>query len=166
MGRRSKHTNRSASRRTKQSSADSRHGLPAMNSSRARTTRPIRAITDIMRRLADGDATVAIPGTARRDEIGDMAAAVEVFKENAIERQRLAGESLAAKQRAGDQRKIEMRKIAAQFEGAVGRIVKAVSSSVDELHAVAGTLVEAARTTQKLAENAARASEDASKNVL
>jgi methyl-accepting chemotaxis protein len=131
-----------------------------------RVTRPIRAITDIMRRLADGDATVAIPGTARRDEIGDMAAAVEVFKENAIERQRLAGESLAAKQRAGDQRKIEMRKIAAQFEGAVGRIVKAVSSSVDELHAVAGTLVQAARTTQKLAENAASASEDASKNVL
>jgi methyl-accepting chemotaxis protein len=131
-----------------------------------RVTRPIRAITDIMRRLADGDATVAIPGIARRDEIGDMAAAVEVFKENAIERQRLAGESLAAKQRAGDQRKIEMRKFAAQFESAVGRIVKVVSSSVDELHAVAGTLVEAARTTQKLAENAASASEEASRNVL
>src|SRR5258706_4767351 len=99
-----------------------------------RVTRRIRAITDVMGRLAGGDATVAIPGTARRDEIGDMAAAVEVFKVNAIERQRLAGDSAAGKQRAADRRSAEMRRFADQFEGALGQIVKAVSSSAHELH--------------------------------
>jgi methyl-accepting chemotaxis protein len=131
-----------------------------------RVTRPIRAITDVMRRLAEGDATVAIPGTARRDEIGDMAAAVEVFKENAIERQRLAGDRAAAKQRAADRRSAEMRRFADQFEGALGQIVKAVSSSADELHTLASTLMDTAQTAQVLAGNVAVASEDASKNVL
>ena len=47
---------------------------------------------------------------------------------------------------AADRRRMEWRKFADQFEGALGRIVKAVSSSADELHAVAGTLMETART--------------------
>ena len=131
-----------------------------------RVTRPIRTITDVMRRLADGDSTVAIPGTARRDEIGDMAAAVEIFKENAIERQRLAAEHMATEQRVADLRRMEMHRFADQFEAALGQIVKAVSSSADELHAVASTLMETAQTTQELAENVVVASEDASKNVL
>jgi methyl-accepting chemotaxis protein len=131
-----------------------------------RVTRPIGAITYTMRRLADGDATVAIPGTTRRDEIGEMAAAVEVFKENAIERQQLAAEHVALEQRAADKRKLEMRRFADQFEGALAQIVKAVSCSADELHAVAATLMEAAQTTQGLAENVAVASEHASKNVI
>jgi methyl-accepting chemotaxis protein len=131
-----------------------------------RVTGPIRAITAIMRRLANGDATVAIPGTTRRDEIGEMAAAVEIFKENAIERQRLAMEHMSTEQRAANQRKVELHRFADHFEGVLGQIVKAVSSSADELHAVATTLVETAQTTQELAEKVAIASQDASKNVL
>jgi methyl-accepting chemotaxis protein len=131
-----------------------------------RVTRPIRAITVIMRRLADGDATVAVPGTTRRDEIGEMAAAVEIFRENAIERQRLAMEHMSTEQRAANQRKVELHKFADQFEGVLGHIVKVVSSSADELHAVATTLVDTAQTTQELAEKVAIASQDASKNVL
>src|SRR5262249_39757545 len=131
-----------------------------------RVTRPIQAITGVMRRLAEGDATIAIPGTARRDEIGEMAAAVEVFKENAIERQRLGEERMTAKDRDADNRKMEMHRFADQFEGAVSQISRAVSLSADQLHGLAGTLMETVKTTQELAESVALASEEASKNVL
>ena len=131
-----------------------------------RITRPIRAITMTMQRIADGDATVEIPGTKRLDEIGEMAAAVEIFKENAIERQRVAAERLAEQQRAADQRKLEIRGFADRFEAALGDIVSRVSASAEEFEAVARTLSETMQTTQDFAGKVAVASLDASKNVV
>ena len=58
-----------------------------------RVTRPVSAITDAMNRLASGNSKVAIPYAGRPDEIGDMAAAVAVFRDNAQERERLEQES-------------------------------------------------------------------------
>ena len=131
-----------------------------------RVTQPIRAITDIMRRIARGDADIAIPGTARRDEIGEMATAVKIFKENALARQELAAERVAAEQRERNHRRVVMQKFADQFEGALGEIVKAVSSSAKDLQALAEVLVTTAQTTQELAGEVAVASENASQNVL
>jgi methyl-accepting chemotaxis protein len=132
----------------------------------SRVTQPIRSITDIMRRIAEGNADIAIPGTARRDEIGEMATAVEIFKENALARQELAAERVTAEQRERNHRRAVMQKFADQFEGALGEIVKAVSSSAKDLHALAEVLVTTAQTTQELAGEVAVASEDASQNVL
>lgn len=56
-------------------------------------SRPLRNMTDAMKKLAGGDLEVAVPATDRGDEIGDMAGAVQVFKDNAIERARLESES-------------------------------------------------------------------------
>jgi methyl-accepting chemotaxis protein len=131
-----------------------------------RITRPISAITAAMERLADGDATVEIPGAARLDEIGQMAAAVEVFKGNAVERQRLATDRVAEQQRATDQRKLEIRGFADRFEAVLGNIVTAVSASAEELEAVARTLAQTMETTQDFAGKVAVASVDASRNVL
>ena len=131
-----------------------------------RVTQPIRAITDIMRRIAKGDADIAIPGTARRDEIGEMATAVKIFKENALARQELAAERVAAEQRERNHRRVAMQKFADQFEGALGEIVKAVSSSAKDLQALAEVLVTTAQITQELAGEVAVASENASQNVL
>ena len=61
----------------------------------ARVATPIQRITDAMRKLADGDVENAVPFTERRDEIGAMAAAVQVFRDNAIERIRLEQETEA-----------------------------------------------------------------------
>ncbi|HDZ71247.1 MAG TPA: methyl-accepting chemotaxis protein, partial [Aurantimonas coralicida] len=58
---------------------------------------PINTMTDVMRRLADGDKTVVVEGAGRGDEIGAMAAAVESFKQAAIERERLEAEAAAAR---------------------------------------------------------------------
>ncbi|ORE85145.1 cache domain-containing protein, partial [Aurantimonas sp. 22II-16-19i] len=60
-------------------------------------TRPLAAMTSAMRRLASGDKAVEVPGVGRHDEIGEMAGAVQVFKEQAIERERLQKEAEAAR---------------------------------------------------------------------
>ncbi|EAS48953.1 putative methyl-accepting chemotaxis protein [Aurantimonas manganoxydans SI85-9A1] len=60
-------------------------------------SRPIAQMTAAMRSLAAGDKTVIIPGAGRRDEIGEMAGAVEAFKQAAIERDELAEEAEAAR---------------------------------------------------------------------
>ncbi|MCK5931938.1 MAG: HAMP domain-containing protein [Fulvimarina manganoxydans] len=59
---------------------------------------PIRRMTDVMSRLASGDTSVTVPGADRRDEIGEMAKAVETFKTQGIERERLSAEAETARQ--------------------------------------------------------------------
>jgi methyl-accepting chemotaxis protein len=126
---------------------------------------PIKAMTDCMKRLAGGDMAVEVAGTGRKDEIGAMAAAVGVFKDNMIEAERLRAEQKMAEQRAAEQRKAEMHRLAGAFEAAVGDIVEAVSSASTELEAAAGTLTRAAETTQQRSTGVASASEQASANV-
>lgn len=57
--------------------------------------KPIRNINTAMARLAQGDNETAVPHTGRKDEVGEMAAAVEIFRANAIDRQRLEQEAEA-----------------------------------------------------------------------
>ncbi|WP_165823478.1 HAMP domain-containing methyl-accepting chemotaxis protein [Metarhizobium album] len=70
----------------------------------ARVANPIQRITDVMRKLAGGDAQGAVPFTERGDEIGAMAGAVQVFRENAIERVRLEHDAEQARSRSETQR--------------------------------------------------------------
>jgi methyl-accepting chemotaxis protein len=94
-----------------------------------------------------------------------MAGAVEVFKNNMIEAERLRAEQLEADKRQAEQRKADMRKLADAFEGAVGEIVETVSSAATELEASAATLTKAAERSERLATTVATASEKASTNV-
>ncbi len=94
---------------------------------------------------------MAIPGLGRRDEIGEMADAVEVFKNNMIEAERLRAEQRVAEARQAEQRKADMRELANAFESAVGEIVETVSSAATELEASADTLTQAAERSQRLA---------------
>ncbi|WP_156034906.1 CHASE3 domain-containing protein, partial [Pseudorhizobium marinum] len=67
--------------------------------------RPIQAITASMKRLAGGDADTVIPYAGRTDEIGEMAAAVEVFRTNALENRRLEQEANAQRSQSEEQRR-------------------------------------------------------------
>src|SRR6185312_5224090 len=91
-------------------------------------SRPITAMTDAMRRLAGRDMTTEIAGQERGDEIGAMAAAVQVFKENMIAADRLATEQVAENatkiRRAG-----QIDALTSAFETKVGELVGALSSS-------------------------------------
>jgi methyl-accepting chemotaxis protein len=125
----------------------------------------LTSMVSAMTRLAGRDFNAAIPGLGRNDEIGEMAGAVEVFKNNMIETERLRAEQLNAEQRQAEQRKADMRKLADAFEGAVGEIVETVSSAATELEASADTLTKAAERSQHIATTVAAVSGEASVNV-
>jgi len=128
-------------------------------------TKPLRRMTEAMKSLATGALDVTVPGIGRRDEIGEMAATVEVFKTNAIERRRLEIEQQELEARAAAQRKAEAAKLADHFESAVGEIIHTVSSASTELEASASTLTSTAERSQELAMTVGAASEQASSNV-
>jgi methyl-accepting chemotaxis protein len=126
---------------------------------------PIQVITGTMGKLATGDTSVIVAGVDRTDEIGQMAGAVQVFKNNMIEADRLRAEQAETEKRAVEQRKADMHRLADQFENAVGEIIETVSSSSTELEAAANSLTRTAEHTQELSTVVAAASEEASANV-
>lgn len=126
---------------------------------------PILALTAAMKRLADGEKTIDIPGTQQTEEIGDMARAVLVFKDNMIKADTLQAQQENVKIEAEKDRKQEMIKLANSFEAAVGQIVETVSSASTELEASASTLTRTAERAQEVTTTVAAASEEASANV-
>ncbi|HYD15469.1 MAG TPA: methyl-accepting chemotaxis protein, partial [Hyphomicrobium sp.] len=128
-------------------------------------SRPLQNMTAVMRKLASGDMTVEIPGAGRGDEIGDMAGAVLVFRDNMAEAERLRAEQASSEKRAAAERKAEMQKIADQFKNTVGGIVETVSAASSQLESAAGALTQTAETTQQLSGVVAAASEETSVNV-
>jgi methyl-accepting chemotaxis protein len=128
--------------------------------------RPLRRLTDAMRGLAEGNFGVVLPGLDRKDEIGDMAQAVETFKVKAEERARTEAEAkMQQDEVAAKQRKADMNKLANDFESAVGNIVETVSSASTELEASATTLTSTAARAQEITTMVATASEAATTNV-
>ncbi len=129
-------------------------------------SRPMIEMCKAMRELAGGNFDVVLPGLGRRDEIGEMAAAVEEFKMQAIAKaERDAAAHDAQNKAAGAARRSELIRFADQFEAAVGAIVSNVSASAVQLEQAAGTLTRTAETTQGLSSQVAGASEEASSNM-
>jgi methyl-accepting chemotaxis protein len=128
--------------------------------------RPLTGLTGSMKELADGNFGVVLPGLDRKDEVGDMAQAVEGFKVKAEQKAQADAEAKVSQdQVAAAQRKREMHKLADDFEGAVGQIIEMVSSASAELETSAGTLTATAERSQELTTVVAAASEEASANV-
>ena len=128
-------------------------------------SRPIGAMVASMKTLADGKLSVVISGAERGDEIGDMARAMQVFKESLSETQRLRSEQAKTEARAAEQRKQEMEKFTASFESAVGGIIERVSSNSAGLEQAASALANTASATKELSTTVASASEEASASV-
>jgi methyl-accepting chemotaxis protein len=87
--------------------------------------RPVTAITGVMGQLAQGNLEVAVPGSDRNDELGAMAKAVLVFRDSAIERDRLEAQARDQKSQAEAMREAATAKVMNEFDAAVGGIVKA-----------------------------------------
>jgi methyl-accepting chemotaxis protein len=127
---------------------------------------PLAGLTSGMKELAGGNFGVVLPGLDRKDEVGDMAQAVETFKVKAEEKARDEAEvKIKQDQVAAQQRKKDMIKLADDFESAVGEIIETVSSASTELEASATTLTATAVRSQELTTLVAAASEEASTNV-
>jgi methyl-accepting chemotaxis protein len=129
-------------------------------------SRPMIAMCKAMRELAGGNFDVVLPGLGRRDELGEMADAVEAFKLQAIAKaERDAAAQEAQNRAAGQARRAELIRFADNFETAVGAIVSNVSASAVQLESAAGTLTRTAEITEDLSGQVAGASEEASTNV-
>lgn len=126
---------------------------------------PIARMTDAMRTLAGGDTSVEVPGAGRADEIGDMAEAVQVFKDNAIENTRLQTEQAENEKRAEVEKKAAMTALADKFEASVGEVVNSVSGSASEMQSTAQSMSTTAEQTSSQATSVAAATEEATTNV-
>lgn len=133
-------------------------GLKAMS-------QPIARLKLAMEGLARNDLKIEVPEKDRRDEIGEMAKTVEVFKTNALEVERLKAAQLEVEKQAAEQRRRDMFNLADGFERAVGEIIDAVGSASTELEASSSTLATTAQRAQELTSVVAVASGEATGNV-
>ncbi len=121
--------------------------------------RPLRAMSGTMARLAEGDTDVEVPGRARGDEIGEMAAAVQVFKEAAQTQARLEA-AAADEQAAKEQRSTQVERLIGEFDRSVGEGLAAVTAAASELDTTARQMSELAEgASRQLAETSASAAQ-------
>ncbi|MET3304471.1 methyl-accepting chemotaxis protein [Bradyrhizobium diazoefficiens] len=126
-------------------------------------SRPMIAMCSAMRQLAGGDFEVVLPSLGRKDELGEMASAVEEFKKQAIAKAESdAAANEAQNREASAARRAELIHFADKFEAAVGSIVSNVSASAVQLESAASTLARTAETTQTLSSQVAGISEQTS----
>ena len=115
--------------------------------------------------LARGDLATAIPGAERRDEVGAMAKAVQVFKDSMGRAERLTAEQEQAKAAAAAAQREAMLRTADTFEAKVGKLVETVSTAAGELQATAQSMSSTATQTNGQAMTVAAAAEEASAGV-
>jgi methyl-accepting chemotaxis protein len=134
---------------------------------------PVKRMTQTMNDLADGNIDVDIPGSARSDEIGEMARAVEVFRDNAMEKQKLETEQAVNEKTATDARQqnehhriTALNSMADELEETVGAIVQTVSAASTQLRSSAESMADMAEKASDQSTAVANAISDTSENVL
>ncbi|MBP2227273.1 methyl-accepting chemotaxis protein [Azospirillum agricola] len=128
-------------------------------------TGPLRLIEAAMEKLAAGDRAAAVPGTTRRDEIGAMARAVAVFKDNLQRTHDLEIEAREAERRAEADRKASLREVATDFDGAFGRVLGTVGNATEQIRNGAHLLRDIAETMKEQALHTAEKAEQTSEVV-
>ena len=127
-------------------------------------TKPIAGLTVVLGKLAEGDLDTEVE-VDRRDELGKMAAAVQVLKDNTGEKLRLEQEQVVTQQRAEEEKRQTMLEMADRFERQVKQVVDGVSSSATEMQATAQQMSVTAEETTRQSASVAAASDEASANV-
>ena len=118
-----------------------------------------------MEKLAGGDFTVAIDETNRRDEVGEMARTVEIFRENAQQVAHLQQEQDQLKKKAEQDKKQAMQQLAGTFEAKVRGIVDGVSSAAGEMQKMARSMSATADGSRQQSLAAASGANQATANV-
>ncbi|WP_315721688.1 MULTISPECIES: methyl-accepting chemotaxis protein [unclassified Bradyrhizobium] len=118
-----------------------------------------------MREIADGRLDGEIPGVGRGDEIGGMAATVQIFKDNAVRMRELEQAEAANKQRAETERRAAMQNLAADFERSVNGIVRSVASAAEGMQHTAESMTSTASDASSRASTVSAATQSANDNV-
>jgi len=127
--------------------------------------RPLASLEGKMARLAAGDLGIAVAEIARRDEVGQMARAVEVFRSNGVALERMRQDQEELKQVAEVERKSALRQLADDFQDAVYGIVQQVTRTAESLESSAKSLTGTAEETARQATTAASAAQQTASNV-
>ncbi len=126
--------------------------------------KPVIMMTGVMKALGEGNRTIEIPARENRDEIGEMAKSVQVFKEGLIEAERLR-----ALQEAEQQRQIErgqkMEAAVTDFDKMISEVVGSVSAAATELQSTAQSLSATAEETSRQSNAVAAAAEQMTQNA-
>jgi len=131
----------------------------------SRVTRPLIAISGVMRGIADGDRAVVIPAIDRADEIGGMARAVDVFRQQAIRNDELQAQQQELEARAEAERKEQLAKVADRFEAEVRSTLELVRTAATEISATSGRMAEQAGLNVRMSSEAAQFGEAVVGNV-
>jgi methyl-accepting chemotaxis protein len=127
--------------------------------------RPLGLLGTRMQALADGKLDGEIPGIGRGDEVGAMAATVQIFKDNAVRIRGLEEAETATKARAAAERRTAMENIAGDFERSVTGIVRSVSTAAAGMQTTAQSMTSTASDASARAATVGAASQSASDNV-
>jgi methyl-accepting chemotaxis protein len=141
--------------------------------------KPITLITGVMQKLSAGDTAVTLRYRERTDEIGRMIEAIEIFRSNALEIQKIQQLRRQAEEQQASERRTEMAALAEEFDSSVKHItsqlagaVTAVRDNAEAMTKVAedtrtksGTAVEAVAHTQENVETVARAASELSLTI-
>ena len=126
---------------------------------------PIGRVTGAMERLANRDRTVEIVGLAESDEIGAMARAVQVFKDNALAMEKMEAERQAMTERAETEKALERNRLADQFEASVAGVVESMSAAAAGLKDTARRMSATAEETSKQSLSVATAAKQSNASV-
>ncbi len=130
-----------------------------------RSIKPLKTATKVMLRLADNDLNVEVPNLTNKDEVGDIIAALTIFKQNAQHMEEMRLERHQAEEDNAKARKAEMEQLAANFESSVGSIVQIVAKASEQVRDSADFLVTQADQSKTASKEANGASEQAAANV-
>jgi len=128
-------------------------------------TVPVAAAIGIMDRLAKDDTSVEVAGLERRDEVGDIARSVQVFKQNAIDKKRMETEAAGITKRAEESHRADMNRLASDFEADIGKVADGVTAASTEMEHTAQTMSALAGQVAAQASAVAAASGQAAANV-
>ena len=128
-------------------------------------TRSITGITSAMDRVASGSFDDEVPYRSNRDEIGSLARALDVFKQNSMEMKRLESEQALLKQQVERERKASLLSLAEEFEKQIGGLAKELGSAATEMQAAANSMATTTDETNRQSSAAAAAAGQASANV-
>ena len=130
-----------------------------------RVVRPIHSMTSAMQQLAGGDTSVEVPARNRGDEIGQIANAVQVFKDNAIEMERLQKAREEQERRTVEEKRAAELKMADDLEANVRNVVNALTGASSQLESAASGMASSVEQTSERSVAVATASELATQNV-
>ncbi len=128
------------------------------------TAKPIRAMTAAMERLADGDLDVDIPALGRGDEVGQMAAALLVFRDNARRAEALRGEADRVRE-AKDRRQAAMDRHTHDFGSAVSGVMVTLTQAASDMRGQATEMSGIVGRTRALAEETASGAVESTRNL-